>query len=55
MELLKINQLSKEIIKELKSSTRIDMGLKILHMFIMDILGRNTPAAKIFGCKSEEE
>ena len=30
-------------------------GLEILHLFVVDVLGRETPAAKIFKSKSEEE
>jgi hypothetical protein len=31
------------------------IGLEILHLFILDILGRNTPVAKIFLSKSEND
>lgn len=40
---------------KLRLATDLHIGLEILHLFILDILGRNTPAAKIFSSKSEEE
>jgi hypothetical protein len=35
--------------------TRSNKGLEILYEFILDLLGRDTPAAKIFRAKSEED
>ena len=31
------------------------IGLELLHLFVLDILGRDTPAAKIFMTKSSVE
>lgn len=31
------------------------IGLELLHLFVLDILGRDTPAAKIFMTKSSTE
>jgi hypothetical protein len=39
----------------LKYAAPSHIGIELLHIFIRDLLGRNTPAAKIFISKSEEE
>ena len=41
--------------KKLDVATDIHAGLEILHLFIIDLLGRQTPAARIFETKSEED
>jgi hypothetical protein len=45
----------KEKISKLKIATREHIGLELLHLFILDLLGRDTPAAYIFKTKSEED
>ena len=42
-------------VEKLRFATDIHCGLEILHTFVLDLLGRGTPAAKIFLTKSEEE
>jgi hypothetical protein len=42
-------------VEKLNIATDKHTGLEILHLFIMDLLGRNTPAARIFETKSEED
>ncbi len=54
-EIMIVKQEAMKTIEELKNAGMVHTGLKILHTFIIDILGRHTPAAKIFGSKSEEE
>ena len=41
--------------EKLKVATDTHTGLEILHLFIMDLLGRYTPAARIFESKSETD
>jgi hypothetical protein len=45
---------AEEINAELSRYTVQHAGLTVLHLFIQDILGRHTPAAKIFHSKFEE-
>ena len=42
-------------VQKLKIATDKHAGLEILHLFIKDLLGRNTPAARIFETKCEED
>jgi hypothetical protein len=42
-------------VEKLNIATDKHTGLEILHLFIKDLLGRNTPAARIFETKSEED
>jgi hypothetical protein len=42
-------------IKKLALATDDHAGLEILHLFILDLLGRDTPVAKIFQSKSSED
>jgi hypothetical protein len=46
---------SEKKIQKLKVAHDAHIGLELLHTFILDLLGRNTPVAKIFETKSEEE
>ena len=41
--------------EKLNMATDAHTGLEILHLFIKDLLGRNTPAAQIFETKSAED
>ena len=45
----------KEKADKLQYANDSHIGLEILHSFILDLLGRDTPAAKIFNSKSEED
>ena len=53
MEAVRKESLKK--IEKLRFATDVHCGLEILHSFVLDLLGRSTPAAKIFLTKSEEE
>ena len=46
---------SENIIVKFNDSTNDQNGLQLLHIFIMDILGRGTKASRIFEKKSEED
>ena len=46
---------ARESLKKLEYATDAHIGLEILHSFILDILGRDTPAAKIFAAKTHED
>jgi hypothetical protein len=54
-ELSCVRSESEKKIQKLKLAHDTHIGLELLHAFILDLLGRNTPVAKIFGTKSEEE
>jgi len=41
--------------EKLRFATDVQIGMEILHLFIIDLLGRDTPVAKIFMTKSEED
>ena len=42
-------------LEKLQYAENLQSGLELLHLFLLDILGRNTPVAKIFQTKSQEE
>lgn len=46
---------TKRKVEKLHLATDSQIGLEMLHMFVMDVLGRDTPAAKIFLTKSQIE
>merc|ERR1711939_499507 len=46
---------SKSTIARLKTASDDHIGLEIIHRFVVDLLGRDTPAAKIFRSKTEED
>jgi hypothetical protein len=50
-----VEEESRKIAKELKYATDQHIGLELLHLFVLDILGRATPAARIFQSKAEED
>mmetsp|Transcript_29297 Transcript_29297/g.49447 ORF Transcript_29297/g.49447 Transcript_29297/m.49447 type:complete len:2221 (+) Transcript_29297:134-6796(+) len=41
--------------EKLRLASDHQVGLEILHLFVLDLLGRDTPIAKIFLAKSEED
>lgn len=41
--------------KKLKTASDVQIGMEIMHLFIVDLLGRGTAAAKIFDTKTSEE
>jgi hypothetical protein len=48
------NKIAEAVNAQMPKYTAQQAGLVILHLFIQDLLGRNTPAAKIFNSKFEE-
>jgi hypothetical protein len=46
---------TKKKVKKLDDALDAHIGLELLHQFLLDILGRDTPAAKIFLTKSEQD
>ena len=54
-ELLSVQKAAVERYDKLKLATDSHAGLELLHLFVLDILGRNTPAAQIFSSKASEE
>ena len=42
-------------IEALRVTTEEQTGMEVLHLFIVNLLGRNSPAAKIFGSKLDED
>ena len=41
--------------RALRYSSDVQIGLELMHLFVLDLLGRATPAAKIFQTKSMNE
>eukprot|EP00981_Chlorochromonas_danica_P008302 scaffold2103_cov172-Ochromonas_danica.AAC.1 len=52
-ELSEVNQSAEELIKELAEVSDIERGFELLVSFVVDLLGRTTPAARIFSLKVE--
>ena len=50
-----VSQLSKRRVQKLKLVGSEQSGLEILHLFMIDLLGRDSPAAKIFESKLGED
>jgi hypothetical protein len=46
---------AEEKASKLKYATDQHLGLEIMHLFVLDLLGRDTPAAKIFASKTSTE
>lgn len=42
-------------VEDLRTSSSLEAGMEILHIFILDLLGRDTAIAKIFLSKSQED
>ena len=42
-------------LEKLRYADSVQAGLELLHLFLLDVLGRDTPVAKIFQTKSQEE
>ena len=42
-------------IEKLRLATDRHISVEILHLFVLDLLGRDSPAAKIFVTKSQQE
>lgn len=50
-----IHKLAAEKISKLSLATDVQIGLEILHLFILDLLGPESTAGRVFQVKSEEE
>ncbi len=47
-----VRRLTNQKLSKFSVATDTQIGLEMLHLFVLDILGRDTPAAKIFLAKS---
>jgi hypothetical protein len=54
LALKQIDERTNDKIKQLKHATDMQIGLEIMHQFIIDLLGQSTPAAKIFESMTDE-
>jgi len=54
-ELSRVRALTTEKVEKLSIASDDHAGLEMLHLFVQDLLGRDTPAAIIFVAKSEED
>ena len=54
-EIKSVKSKTTEKIEKLSFATDEHTGLEIMHLFILDLLGRETPAARIFEVKLEED
>jgi len=54
-ELELVKRTTQQTVNKLKLATDDHTGLEILHLFVLDLLGRETPAANIFTKKSDED
>lgn len=52
-ELVEVTKQAHEVHHCLRTANDVDKGFEILHVFVKDLLGRNTPAARIFASKAE--
>eukprot|EP00981_Chlorochromonas_danica_P016200 scaffold16024_cov258-Ochromonas_danica.AAC.10 len=52
-ELNEVSEQAEEVLTILDSTSDVHKGFEILQLFVRDLLGRNTPAARIFAVKSE--
>ena len=50
-----VEEESKKKIEKLTIATDDHVGLEILHLFVLDVLGRDTAVARIFSSKTEED
>jgi hypothetical protein len=50
-----VRQETQQKLEKLLVATDSQIGLELLHMFVLDLLGRDTAAAKIFLTKSSIE
>ena len=55
LEIDTAQKVSLQMIEKLKLASDAHAGVEILHLFILDMLGRDTSAARIFKQKSEED
>lgn len=54
-EILEVQKEALRKFEKLNVATDAQVGIELLHVFVLDLLGRQTPAAKIFIAKSSED
>ena len=54
-QLEKVHTIAAEKVSKLTLATDVQIGLEILHLFILDLLGPASTAGRVFQVKSEEE
>jgi hypothetical protein len=54
-EIQHVRDVANEKYEKLQFASDVHTGVEILHLFVLDLLGRDTPVAKIFLTKSEED
>jgi hypothetical protein len=54
-EILEVQRLSDLKYEALVGTLESDIGLELLHLFVLDLIGRDTAAAKIFQSKTSTE
>jgi hypothetical protein len=52
-EILDVKSLSEKQIMKLKPASDLQIGMELFHLFIVDMLGRDSPAARIFEAKTD--
>ena len=50
-----VKDIAEEDLSMLRRSSDVVIGMRIIQQFVIDLLGRNTPAAMIFQTKTEAE
>jgi hypothetical protein len=54
-ELMQVKKIVEMKFDKLRYAHDMHIGLELLHLFMLDLLGRRSPVAKIFTAKSEQE
>ncbi len=54
-EIKYVQKVTEEKVEKLQYAEDCHIGMELLHLFILDLLGRDTKVARIFRAKSEEE
>jgi hypothetical protein len=54
-ELDEVERISRAKVLKLQNASDVHIGMEIFHLFVLDLLGRTTAAAKIYTTKSDEE
>eukprot|EP01039_Chlorochromonas_danica_P011284 gene11284-12586_t len=52
-ELLAVSEETEDVLSIMDNASDVHKGFEILQLFVRDLLGRNTPAARIFAVKAE--
>lgn len=54
-EVTTVQTLTKRKVEKLRIASDSHIGLELMHLFMLDLLGRDTPVARVFLSKSEQE